>query len=149
MRVYLREAQLTYRRTDRIPEDLRRPIRNSADVARVVRPRIGDRITESFLSVALDAKNRILGYHEVARGSTSACPVIPSDTFRYPLITGASSIILAHNHPSGQSAPSDEDVAMTRKLREAGQLLGLPVLDHLIVTVDGYYSFLDAGLLGA
>ncbi len=148
MRTYLREAQITYRRAGKLPEDVRKAVRSSADVAPIVAELIGDRITESFLVFALDAKNRIIGYHEVARGGTTSCPVSPADAFRYPVASGAVAIIAAHNHPSGDVVPSTEDVEFTRKLRKAGELLGISLLDHVIVGEDGYMSLLDAGLLG-
>ena len=93
-------------------------------------------------------RTRLVGFHEVARGSTTACPVLPADVFRYPLIAGAVGIILAHNHPSGDVTPSQEDRAITQRIVEASTLLGLRMLDHLIVSDERHYSFLDAGELG-
>ena len=148
MRTYLREAQITYRRVGSLPESIHRNVRNSADVAPIATELIGTRLTESFLVFALDAKNRIIGYHEVSRGSTAACPVMPGDVFRYPIVVGALAIIVAHNHPSGDPTPSDEDVHMTARLRKAGQLLGVQVLDHIVVADSGHTSMLDAGILG-
>lgn len=93
-------------------------------------------------------KQRIIGFHEVARGSVASCAVVPADVFRYPLIAGAPAVVIAHNHPSGELAPSTEDLLVTTRLRDAGKLLGIALLDHIIVSEHGYYSFLDDGRLG-
>jgi len=151
MPTYIREAELTYRRRKALhdaSEPASTTVRSSADIAPIARALIGTRLTESLIVLALDGKNKVLGFHEVARGSTSACPVVPADVFRYPLIAGAVAIILAHNHPSGDVTPSAEDRAVTRRIVEAGTMLGLRMLDHLIVSDERHYSFLDAGELG-
>jgi DNA repair protein RadC len=144
MPTYIREAELTYRRKA-MPdgtEPTATTLRSSADVARIARALIGSRLTESLLVLALDAKNKVLGFHEVARGSTSACPVLPADVLRYPLIAGATGVVLVHNHPSGDVTPSPEDRAVTRRIVDASTLLGLRMLDHLIVSDERHYSFL-------
>ena len=152
MPTYIREAELIYRRR-KTPQDASEPrpfttVRCSSDVAPIARGLIGQRLTESLIVFALDGKPKLVGFHEVARGSTTACPVLPADVFRYPLIAGAVSIILAHNHPSGDVMPSQEDRVITRRIVEASVLLGLRMLDHLIVSDERFYSFLDAGELG-
>jgi DNA repair protein RadC len=151
MPTYIREAELTYRRR-KTPPDACEPafttVRSSGDIAPIARALIGARLTESLIVLALDAKNRLLGYHEVARGSTTACPVLLADVFRYPLMAGAVAIVVAHNHPSGDVTPSPEDRMVTRRIVEAATLLGLRMLDHLIVSDERHYSFLDAGELG-
>ena len=147
MRTYLREAQITYRRTGRLPEVARGAVARSGDIAPLAQELIGARITESFLVLALQAKNHIMGFHEVARGGTTSCPVAAADAFRYPVATGAVSIIVAHNHPSGDPMPSLEDIELTCRLRKAGELLGIQLLDHLVVTQESYISLLDSGLL--
>jgi DNA repair protein RadC len=152
MPTYIREAELTYRRR-KTAHDAGAPtvttVRSSQDIAPIARALIGARLTESLIVFALDSKNRIVGFHEVARGSTSSCPVLPADVLRYPLIAGAVGLILAHNHPSGDVTPSPEDRTVTRRIVEASALLGLRVLDHLIVSDERHFSFLDAGELGS
>jgi hypothetical protein len=148
---YIREAELTYRRR-MTPHDcvegLNAVLRTSSDVAPILRNLIGFRLTESLLVVAVSVKQRIIGFHEVARGSVSSCAVVPADVFRYPIIAGAPAVVIAHNHPSGEPVPSTEDLLVTRRVRQAGALLGITLLDHIIVSEHGYYSFLDAGRLG-
>jgi len=101
MRTYIREAELSYRR--KALHDAHEPafttVRSSADVAPIVRTLIGARLTESLIVLALDGKNKVIGFHEVARGSISACPVLLADVFRYPLMAGAAAIVVAHYGP--------------------------------------------------
>lgn len=122
-------------------------IGSSRDVDAAMRPRFADATVEHFLAVALDAKNRPMGEVAIARGGLRACPVAPADVFRALLLAGASGAVLVHNHPSGEPSPSPDDVALTERLAMAGDLLGVRVLDHVIVGREGYFSFLDAGLL--
>lgn len=142
---YLREAQLTYSRTS---VKLESPdVRSSETVYRIAGPLIGSRIVESLIVIALDVRRRVIGIHEVSRGTVDGCLVQTSDVFRYPLIAGACAVILAHNHPSGSVEPSPDDLRLTERVRDAGKLLGIPVLDHVIVSDSAYFSFLDQGLI--
>ena len=102
---------------------------------------------ESFICIYLDGAHNIISHREVFRGTLNRTIVHPREVFKYGLINGASGIIVAHNHPSGCPDPSKEDIALTERLREAGEILGLNVLDHVIVSKKGYYSFLEEGLL--
>ena len=95
---------------------------------------------EHFLCIYLDVKGKITGYEEVAVGGVSSCFVEPRTVFRGALLTGASAVIVAHNHPSGDLTPSTEDIDITDKLKEAGKILGIPVVDHVIVSREGYLS---------
>lgn len=122
-------------------------ITSSRDVDAALRPRLARAETEQFLAIPVDARNRPLGELQIAVGGLSACPVSPGDVFRSLLREAASGVIFAHNHPSGDTHPSTEDLAITERLSAAGDLLGIRVLDHLIVGHEGYFSFLDAGLL--
>ena len=79
----------------------------------------------------------------------NGAPVVPGDVFRNLVREAAAGVVFAHNHPSGEPTPSAEDIALTERLRRAGDLLGLRVLDHVILGHEGYFSFLDAGLLSA
>lgn len=123
------------------------PVRSSLDVAAVLRPRLRDAAREHFFALTLDAKNRPVAEILVAVGGLTACAVTPADVFRLVLREPAAGVIFAHNHPSGEPGPSPEDVSVTERLRQAGALLGLKVLDHVILGHDGHFSFLDAGLI--
>ena len=102
---------------------------------------------EEFMVLCLNRANRVLGWAKVSQGGLSGTVADPKVIFQVAIKSNACSIILAHNHPSGNLQPSEADIHLTRKLKEAGVLLDLPVLDHLIVSSEGYYSFADEGLL--
>jgi DNA repair protein RadC len=102
---------------------------------------------ERFLAFPLDTKNSILGYVEVAKGGVDLCPVDIREVFRAAIVMGSSSIIVVHNHPSGDPTPSAEDLKLTERLVQAGKILGMPVLDHIIVAEDDHASLAAMGLL--
>lgn len=108
-----------------------------------------DRIefVEQFKILLVNTANRVLGVYEVSTGGVTGTVADPRLVFSAALKSNASGIILAHNHPSCNLKPSNEDIALTRKIAEGGKLLDIRVLDHLIVTPEGYYSFRDEGLL--
>ncbi len=119
--------------------------RTSADVFGHFRGRLAALRKEVFCVVLLDAKHRKLRDVQVSEGSLTASIVHPREVFAPAVRDGAAAMILVHNHPSGDPAPSSEDVTLTRRLREAGELMGVRVLDHVIVGADTHFSFADAG----
>lgn len=116
--------------------------RDAAEIARKV---IGSELSEVVITVMLDARNRVMGYTEVSRGTVNASRLTPRDVFLPALLANAAAVAVCHNHPSGERLPSAADHRVTRALREAGELLGLPLLDHIIVTDCAHYSFRDEG----
>lgn len=103
---------------------------------------------EVFIIMCLDTKNKVTGLFKVSQGSLNSSIVHPREVFKRALMQNANSIILAHNHPSGDTTPSSEDILITKRLDEAGNLLGVVVLDHIIVGANGNYkSFKEDGLL--
>jgi len=102
---------------------------------------------EQFKVLLLSQSNRVLGIYEVSSGGISGTVVDMRLLFAAALKAAAVGIIITHNHPSGKTIPSEADRNMTRKIREAGKLLDIPLLDHLIVTPENYYSFADEGAL--
>ena len=108
------------------------PISGPADAARLLGPLLRVQTREVFVLLALDTRGRAGEPRLVSMGSLSASIVHPREVFREAIAAEASSIIVAHNHPSGDATPSPEDIAVTRKLVAAGEILGIPVLDHLI-----------------
>ena len=102
---------------------------------------------EQFKVLLLSQSNRVLGIYEVFSGGISGTVVDMRLLFAAALKAAAVGIIITHNHPSGKTSPSEADRNMTRKIREAGKLLDIPLLDHLIVTPQTYYSFADEGAL--
>lgn len=102
---------------------------------------------EEFVILCLNRANKVLGYSKISMGGISGTVVDAKIVFQVALKANASAIILCHNHPSGNTAPSDNDIQLTKKLKSAGGFLDLTVLDHLIITSDGYYSFADEATL--
>lgn len=106
-------------------------------------------LLEQAKILVLNRSNQVLGISHLSTGGTSGTVVDPKQVFALALKANASAIILAHNHPSGNLYPSDADDKITSKLYKAGKLLDIEVLDHLIITKDGYYSFAESGRLNA
>ena len=104
-------------------------------------------LLEEFKILLLNRRNRVLGIVHISSGGLSGTVADPKVIFTAALKACASGIILCHNHPSGELNPSSEDLALTRRLVEAGNILDLKILDHLIISADGYYSFGDEGIL--
>lgn len=102
---------------------------------------------EHFLSMHLDSKNRIICVDLCSTGSLTASIVHPREVFKTALLSSAAAMIFLHNHPSGDPTPSREDIEITTRLKEAGELLGIRILDHIIVCEDSYVSFTDRGLI--
>ena len=96
---------------------------------------------ELFLVISLNTKNRIVNTHISSIGTLNCASIHPRDVFREAIRNNANSIIIVHNHPSGDSEPSTEDEQVTEKLFEAGELLGVKVLDHVVIGKESYYSF--------
>jgi DNA repair protein RadC len=104
---------------------------------------------EHFYAVHLDTKNRIVCIDPVSVGSQNQSIVHPREVFKSVLVSSASALLLVHNHPSGDPSPSSEDIAITRRLKEAGEILGINVLDHIVIGSEagGFVSFVERGLL--
>ncbi|VGO14100.1 hypothetical protein PDESU_02657 [Pontiella desulfatans] len=102
---------------------------------------------EVFVVIGLDAKNHVLQRHLVSLGTVSSALVHARECFRPLILDGASTVILGHNHPSGQPTPSAEDIKITRQLISAGEVIGIKVLDHVIVGSQGHLSLNEAGLV--
>ncbi|MBX3247238.1 MAG: DNA repair protein RadC [Myxococcales bacterium] len=124
-----------------------RRLASSRDVDAALRPKLARAEVEHFFAIPLDAKHRPMATLLLATGSLVACPVEPATVFRTLVRRAAAAVVFVHNHPSGVPEPSPEDVALTHRLRAAGDILGVEVLDHVIIGAEGYFSFLDAGMM--
>ncbi len=135
-------------RRRRLAEAIKRNvIVSSKDAFEVMQPLIGDLPHEEFWIITLTRNNRIHKTISVSEGSVGGTVADPKKIFRLALENNAAAIILCHNHPSGQIQPSKSDVRVTKKCKESGIALDMPVLDHLIITSDRYFSFADNGLM--
>jgi DNA repair protein RadC len=119
--------------------------RQSKEVFDLFHPRLRHEKQEIFLCLLLDTRNRVQREVEVSRGGLNAAMVNPREVLGHAIAEKAAGIILVHNHPSGNPAPSADDVNMTRRLKEACQLTGVRLLDHVIIAEEGYVSLADAG----
>jgi DNA repair protein RadC len=121
----------------------------SNDVIRIAKPIFAelDADKEHFVLLALNNKNRVNGYKLISTGTLTASLIRPGDVYRAALHLAAAAVVFVHNHPSGDPAPSQEDVEITKRLKECGEMLAIRVLDHVILGCDRHYSFSDRGHL--
>lgn len=122
-------------------------VQSPKDLEEVVRKFIGNADREVFLAVNLSSANKINSIHVVSIGSLNQSLVHPRECFKAALLCNAQAVVFAHNHPSGEVIPSLEDKQLTAGLKQAGQLLGIKVLDHVIVGDKGYFSFQENNIL--
>ena len=120
-------------------------IRDSTGAASLLRPLFHGLDREQFLVACLDAKHAIIGVNVVSIGSLSFSIVHPREVFKPAILLNSAAIICAHNHPSGHPEPSSEDRVLTARLRQAGDLIGITILDHIILGDDRTFSFADQG----
>jgi len=140
---YIREVIVNYKGPRRKSPVFDRP----EAVTAFLRGTLLDNSREHFIVLFLDSQNRVIGYSITSIGTKNRCPVHPAEIFQKALLVGATSIIVAHNHPSGESQPSEEDRTVTKRLSDAGRIVGVPLLDHFIVTEEEHYSFADHGFI--
>ena len=147
--MYIRELSVQYRLRplsgDVIPMT---PLRSPSDAAALLVRLVGPEVVEVCIVLCLSTQWDVLAFHELSRRTVDATMVQPRDVFRTALLANARAIIVGHNHPSGQVTPSAADAALTARLSRAGDLIGIPLIDHLVVSTEGrFYSFREAGLI--
>ncbi len=118
-----------------------------ADVAKLVSPRLNHKQKEHFLLLSLDIRNTVKKISEITVGILDSSLIHPREVFKEAIQSLASSIILVHNHPSGNPNPSEADIEVTKKMVEAGSIIGIKVLDHVITAGKEVYSFQENGLV--
>ena len=117
------------------------------DGANYLYPKLSYKSTEHFAVILLNSKNRIIGFEIISQGSINSSVVHPREVFNSAIVNHAAGILAAHNHPSGDPTPSKEDKALTNSLAESGKMIGIPVLDHIIVGQNCYFSFKEHCLI--
>lgn len=122
-------------------------VASAQDVFAVVSPQVNNFNKENFFVISFDNRNRVLGVDKIAVGTVNANLVHPRETFDAAIRRNATHIAVAHNHPSGDPQPSEADITVTKRLTEAGQLMGIQLLDHVIFSKTQVYSFKENGLL--
>lgn len=123
-------------------------LRSAKDVLACLRP-FRDKRQEYFVTLSIDSGGRLIKRRVVTIGLLDASLVHPREVFAGPLADRAASVIINHNHPSGDVQPSREDIKTTEQLMVAGKILGLLVQDHIIISTDSYFSFLEEGLMSS
>lgn len=118
-------------------------VKSGSCVVGLLAETIGRAACEHFVVLLLDTKHVVLGMQTVSIGSLDAATVHPREVFKAAVLMNASCIIAAHNHPSGDPTPSSSDRAVTERLREAGEILGIPLLDHIVIGRERFYSFAE------
>jgi len=123
------------------------PVKSSDTVFKIFHPLMGDLEHEEFWLLMLNRANRVVGRHKVSQGGLSGTVIDTRIILKKALDNLASSIIVCHNHPSGNKQPSDADVKITEKLKKAAEMLEIKLLDHVIIADKSYFSFADEGLI--
>jgi DNA repair protein RadC len=137
-------AELTKRRyRGRVPK----PVRGPDDVVALIGKRLRGEPREHFLVIILNARHEAVAVETVSIGSLNASIVHPREVFRPAVLASAASVIVAHTHPSGDPEPSEEDIAITRRLAQVGEILGIGLLDHIVIARRGVVSLRARGLL--
>lgn len=122
-------------------------ITRSSQAYEILQEQLADCNFEQFAAILLNRANRVIRTVNISSGGITGTVVDPKKVFKFALEFNATSMILGHNHPSGQIHPSEADISLTRKMKNAGELMDIPILDHIIVGDERYYSFADEGRL--
>jgi DNA repair protein RadC len=139
-----KETNIKYPELKEMP---RKKISSPKDFFELFQPIFNEEPVEIFVVAWLSSANRIIGFEKISVGNINSSIVDPRSVFRSAIVSNSASIIVAHNHPSGNNEPSDEDVSITKKLVESGKLLGIHVFDHIIFAEDTYTSFVERRLI--
>ena len=141
------EIEINYKPLQKVSELTK--VTNSKDSVDFFRQIWSERMQyiEEFYVLLLNRANKIIGYSKISEGGTSGTVADPKMIFQAALKTNAHAIILCHNHPSGNTKPSDTDIALTKRVKQAGVVMEISVLDHVILTYESYFSFADEGMM--
>jgi DNA repair protein RadC len=135
------------RREELEPELKNFDIKDPEAVVKAIRASIKDKAKEHFKLILLNPRNKIIGISTISVGTLNASLVHPREVFKDAIMHSAASVVLAHNHPSGDPEPSEDDITITKRLIEAGKILGIEVMDHIIIAKNGFFSFKEKGLV--
>lgn len=130
-------------RRSRAADGLNSIVFNPKTVATIARRILAGDARENMMVFCLDTRNQLVGFEIVAIGTLTGVDVHPREVFRTAILSSCAAIVMVHNHPSGDCAPSEEDWALTYRMRNAGDLLGIPVLDHVVVTETEHRSLVE------
>jgi len=122
-------------------------ITSPAEIGEIFIPLLRDEIKEKFMIICLNSANKIIKYEVISIGNLNSSVVHPREIFKVAIENNSASVILVHNHPSGNTEPSNEDIKITRKLVEAGKIMDIPIFDHIIIAGNTYTSFVERKLI--
>jgi DNA repair protein RadC len=122
-------------------------ITSPKDVADIFIPILRDEVKEKFILICLNSANKIIKYEVISIGNLNSSVVHPREIFKAAIENNSASVILIHNHPSGNPEPSNEDISITKKIVEAGKILDIPVFDHLIIAANSFTSFVEKRII--
>jgi DNA repair protein RadC len=122
-------------------------ITSPIDIAEIFIPILRDEVKEKFIVVCLNSANKVIKNETISIGNLNSSVVHPREIFKVAIDSLSASIILIHNHPSGNPEPSNEDISITKKIVEAGKIMDIPVFDHIIIAGDTFTSFVEKRLL--
>ncbi len=135
------------RREELEPELKHFDIKDPEAVVKAIRASIKDKAKEHFKLILLNPRNKIIGISTISIGTLNASLVHPREVFKDAITHSAASVVLAHNHPSGDPEPSEDDITITKRLIEAGKILGIEVTDHVVISKSGFFSFKEKNLI--
>ncbi|MCX6137512.1 MAG: hypothetical protein NTV54_08475 [Ignavibacteriales bacterium] len=150
MKYHSRTISWRFRESSELPELKEKPsvtIRTPSDLHDNYHSLFDNQVRERFMVFWLNSANKVVGFEIITEGLLNSSLAHPREVFRGAIIATAASIIVAHNHPSGNAEPSGEDVAMTKQIVEAGKIIGINVHDHIIFAGNTFTSFAERGLL--
>lgn len=122
-------------------------VANSKDIADLLMPELRYKTKEHLIGIYLDKRNHVIRKEIITIGILDSSPVHPREVFVPAIQSSSKSVIIAHNHPSGSIAPSNEDIQMTKRLVQAGKIIGIEILDHIIIGENDFFSFKDKGMI--
>jgi DNA repair protein RadC len=122
-------------------------ITSPQDVAEIFIPLLADEVKENFIVVCLNSANKIIKYEKISVGNLNSSVVHPREIFKTAIENNSASIILMHNHPSGNPEPSQTDISVTKRIAEAGKIMDIPVFDHIIIAGNSFLSFVERRLI--
>ena len=122
-------------------------ITSPQDVAEIFIPLLADEVKENFIVVCLNSSNKIIKYEKISVGNLNSSVVHPREIFKTAIENNSASIILMHNHPSGNPEPSQTDISVTKRIAEAGKIMDIPVFDHIIIAGSTFLSFVERRLI--
>lgn len=139
--------ELAKRKDEEVIKFSQKPVQYSEDVVKIIAKDLKDKKKEHCKAILLNSRNQVVDIVDISIGSLNANIVHPREVFKEAIKASAASVILVHNHPSGDCEPSEDDLKITKRVSEAGKILDIELLDHLIIAKNGFLSFKEKGLI--